>query len=333
MTKVGIIGAGNFGFALAQRLATDHAPALELWLYDRKKTITDQIIATRHHPHYYPQVSLPTAVTVTSDLPALVAACDYLILAVVSTAVEAVLAALKPLLTTPVTIISVMKALDDDTGQTLTQVIEQQLAPLPVTTAVFAGGTTGEALTQTQYLGATLACADEQKLADLKAIFSSAHLQIQLSTDVIGVQLASSLKNVIALIVGMLKGLGFAYGTQTHALTLAATEGERLSVALGAQPETFSLASQCWGNDMVMSATGETRNHQLGVLLGEGMPFAAAVTKLTQTGKMVESVNTLAILAKKVDLRPHPLFNFLTQLAAGQVAAAQLIGVLETYPS
>ena len=151
---------------------------------------------------------------------------------------------------------------------------------------------------------------------------------MQLSNDVIGVQYASSLKNVISVLVGILKGLGFAYGTQTHGLSLLASECEKLALSLGAQKQTFSLASQCWGNDMVMSATSDTRNHHLGVLLGEGQRFSAAVAAMKEQGKTAESAHTLQVLPQ-IAPQNYPLLAFLAALAKEKVMAHQVIKIIE----
>jgi glycerol-3-phosphate dehydrogenase (NAD(P)+) len=272
-------------------------------------------------------------VQATADLQLLLDGTTVIILAMVSTALESVLDQIKPLIHQPLHLVSVMKALDNDTGQPLTHIIAQRLANLPITISVLAGGTTGAAFTSEQYLGATLACPDNATAALLSPIFRSPFLQIQLSSDIIGVQYAGSFKNLISVIVGILSGLGFDYGTQTHALSLAATECATLALSFGAQPSTFSFASQCWGNDMVMSATSNaTRNHQLGLLLGQGLKFSAAIAQLQQQGKTAESVNTLSILPQLTDLTAYPLLHFLTQLHQEQTPAHHIINVIETYP-
>ncbi len=330
MTKVSIIGAGNFGFALAYHLDRQASSNFTLSLYDHDIKKVDYISQHRVHPHFFPTIILSPATHLTSSLPELLSSTDVLILAMVSTALETVLAQIKPLINQPLIVISVMKALDDDTGLPLTTIIEQNLAGLPVSTGVLAGGTTGEALTQEQYLGATLAIKDADQAQLLQSIFASPYLQVECSTDLLGVQYASSFKNLISILVGIMAGLGFAYGTQTHILSLVAAECQRLAVQLGAQPETFAFASQCWGNDMVMSATSPTRNYQFGTLLGQGFGFDEALAQLARQGKTIESVNTLTTLEKIVDLSDFCFLSWLVLLSHQKVPAHSLVKVLET---
>ena len=328
--KIGLIGAGNFGFALMSHLDRKADDNLQLLLNDHREETVAYIAKHRVHPKFYPTVSLSERVELTSDLVYLITETDVLILAMVSTALEEVLQKIRPLIKKPLTIVSVMKALDDDTGKVLTEVIEEQLHDLPIKTAVLVGGTTGKELTQEQYLGMTLAAKDEQTAKELAPIFASELVQIQTSADLIGAQYASSLKNLVSLVVGIVAGLGYDHGTQTHALSLTAAECERLAVAQGAQKETFAFASQCWGNDMVMSATGQTRNRALGILLGEGLTFVQAGDKMRQEGKTAESVNTLAILNRIFDLQTYPILHWLTELTQGKTKALTILELLST---
>ena len=332
MTKVGLIGAGNFGFALMYHLDRKQDDNLSLCLYDRNPETVAHIQRTHTHPRYFPTVELSEKVVVTDDLSVLMTDCQVLILAMVSTATTSIIDQIRSLITSPLTIVSVMKALDQQTGRPLTDTISQAVTDLPVTLAVLAGGTTGTELTQEQYLGATLACTNDNQAPFLADIISSPYLRLQLSHDVLGVQYAGSLKNLISVLVGLVTALGFSYGTQTHVLSLAASECERLAVSLGADRQTFSFASQCWGNDMVMSATNSaTRNHQFGLLLGQGHRYQEAVDQMAAAHKTAESVHTIAILPSIADLDTYPLLHFLVQLSQQQATAHQIVNIIENY--
>lgn len=329
MIKVGFIGMGNFGFALASHLSRCQNPEVELWVYDRKQPVREQLQATHTHPFLYPTISLAKNTQVASSMSELAQNCQVIVIAVVSTALGEVLDNIKADLLANCILLSTMKALSADNGQPLTTLISEKLADHPHTVAAFAGGTTAAALTKEEYLGATIACENHQAGQHLATIFASPYLRIQLTNDVLGTEYAGSFKNLIAVLVGLLKGLGFDYGTQTHGLSLIAGECQNLAVSLGASANTFSFASQCWGNDMVMSATGNTRNHQLGLLLGEGNRFSQAKEQMQQSGKTAESVNTLAILPKIADLSAYPLLDFLAKLSNEQVSAHQVIKIIE----
>ena len=334
MTKVAILGAGNFGFALAYHLGRKHDDSLDIHLYNRNPQVADFIAATHTHPKYYPTVELSPAINVTSDLCAAVTSAQVIVLCVISTALPSVLAGCRDQLRPGVHLVSTIKALDDHTARPLSESVRTILPDTSVTFNVLAGGTTGIELTGEQYLGATLACQNAADGPALRDIFQSPYLRLQLSTDVPGVQYAASFKNVIAALVGLIAGLGFTTGTQIHVLALASGECQRVALSLGAQAATFAPDSQCWGNDMVMSAISpDTCNRHFGVLLGEGMHFQDACDQECRLSKPPESVHTLAALEKLTDLSAYPLLHFLCQLRDGDVAAHEIIKVIENYPS
>lgn len=333
MTKVTILGAGNFGFALANHLDRKNDPSLDLWLYARNAELVEHIQQTHTHPRFYPTTEL-AHVQATTDLTVAIQGAQVIIFAIASTGLRSILTQLKPLLTDHVIIVSAMKALDQQTGRVLTETIREELAGLPITLAALAGGTTGTALTQEQYLGATLACADSRATETLQNIFTSPYLRIQTTTDLLGVEYAGSLKNLVSVCVGITKGLGFAYGTQTHALSLIASECAQFAVSRDAQADTFTFHSQCWGNDMVMSSTDpDTRNHQFGMLLGEGLRFSTALEKMTAAGKTAEAANTLTVFVKNnLDLSTYPLLQFLVNLTQEKALAGEIVKIIETHP-
>jgi glycerol-3-phosphate dehydrogenase len=140
---------------------------------------------------------------------------------------------------------------------------------------------------------------------------------------------------MIAIFSGLVTGLGKEYGTVTHLISLAATESARLAQTLGGQAQTFTLTSQCWGNDMLMSATGGTRNRQFGQLIGQLGSYQAALDQMQAQGKTVEGATTLQILPLLLDQIPNkqyhwPLLTFLTRLSQDQVSPHELLTLLRT---
>jgi glycerol-3-phosphate dehydrogenase (NAD(P)+) len=120
---------------------------------------------------------------------------------------------------------------------------------------------------------------------------------VEVTTDLIGVEHAGAFKNVIAICAGMVRGLGFSYGAETHLISRMAQEVEAFCIrSFGAARETFSIGSQCWGSDLWMSCTGTTRNRALGELLGQGQSLQEANEQMASQQKTVEGVQTLRAL-------------------------------------
>src|SRR5690606_30568015 len=148
------------------------------------------------------------------------------------------------------------------------------------TYAMLAGGTIATDLFHQEPLGADIACENEGALAKLAKVFESRNLFVYPTTDLTGVEYASAFKNVISVMAGITSGMGFSYGAETHIISRCAYEVERVVTGeLGGSEETFRMNSQCWGNDLWMSCTGNTRNREFGILLGRGFSIDEAQQK------------------------------------------------------
>jgi len=131
----------------------------------------------------------------------------------------------------------------------------------------------------------------------------------------VGVEYASAFKNVVSVLAGIIKGMGFSYGSETHIITVIADELENIAIGhFGANKATFSMKSQAWSNDLWMSCTGSTRNREFGILLGKGISAKKAVLIMKKQGKTIEGINTIAILDTIVPLKNYPLLKFLHSL-------------------
>ncbi|MDR0463289.1 MAG: hypothetical protein LBG64_03665 [Pseudomonadales bacterium] len=329
MRRVAVVGMGRFGYAMTYHLDRKNNSEVELYFYGHRADVAEYIDRNRVHPDFFGEYSLSPYVKITSNLIDVVQNSDVLVLALSSAALKGFLGEIKPHITKPLQIVHLIKALDKETGQRMSQIIKYELGSMPVTPAVLAGGTFDIDLLTGQFLGATLACENHLVLPQLRSIFDAPELNVDLSTDVIGCELAGAFKNVAAVFVGIINGLGYSYGSETHTLSRVTSEVEKLAADLGASTETFDMKSQCWGNDFVMCAMGsKSRNREFGVTLGRGHTYAQAVEAMVKEQKLVESVNTVAILPLLADLDEYPLLNFIYKLSLGQVRAHQLPGVI-----
>jgi glycerol-3-phosphate dehydrogenase (NAD(P)+) len=288
----------------------------------------DFVKKNRVHPCFYSEYSLSERVEVSGDLRQVMAESQVLLLAIPSMALPEFLEEMKGLVAEPMVVVSLIKALAERTGQRMTEMMAAAWAGEAVETAVLAGGMVDKDVLGGQFLGATVASDKKETALRLKSLLESRELWIEVSTDVVGVELAGAFKNVVAIFAGMVAGLGGSYGSETYTMARVAAECERLAVALGARAETFRVESQCWGNDMLMSATGKTRNRELGLVLGAGYNYEQAVAKMTAANKLAEGAQTMAILPKLADLGEYPLLNFVYKLTRGEGWVHQLPQVL-----
>jgi glycerol-3-phosphate dehydrogenase (NAD(P)+) len=297
MTRVAIYGAGNFGYALLKHFDQKADPSIEVTAYDRSDELMGHLVRHRQHRYLHSNVTLSDYVGFSHSPAALVEQCDVLVLAVSSEATRTVLQAVRPHLPPGVVILNTAKALDVSSGQRLSTVVDAELRGRRYTYALVAGGTIARDLFEHEPLGVDVASEDETTRNMLKPILESDNLSAYVTADLAGVEYASAFKNVIAVFAGIVSGLGFSYGSETHVISrIAHAIGTLCVEALGADPGTFSIGSQCWGNDMWMSCTGASRNRELGELIGRGASVAEAIDEMSSAHKTVEALNTIEVL-------------------------------------
>ncbi|CAN5699609.1 NAD(P)H-dependent glycerol-3-phosphate dehydrogenase [soil metagenome] len=310
--NIAIYGVGAFGYAILKHLDNKQDGSYTITGYDHVSEVTDTLKQHRHHPFFHTDTmisSLPTFVDTPEEL---LSTANIIIVAVSSDATREIAKNIKTYAKQPVIILNIAKALDKDTGKRLSQIMAEELTDFTYRYALLAGGTIADDLFRHEPLGVDIA-SEDQKAADfLKDLFTSSNLSVYTTTDLIGVEYASALKNVISILAGIVKGLGFSYGSETHIISTTAQQIADVCVSqLGARADTFTMGRQSWGNDMWMSCTGETRNRQLGILLGEGVSAGEALSAMHKGRKLVEGVNTLQIIDQLPGLKDIPIVKLL----------------------
>ena len=302
--NISFCGAGQFGFALLKHLERKYEEdtTVSLLTFDVDQPLRDSL--KNQHKHAYldgPNSFISEKVIVCDTITELISQADILVLAVNSAAIKSVYDEIKRLNKQNLKIVNVAKALDDN-GLPYSMTATAQLQGINYHYAALVGGSIATDLLEANPLGLTLATEDREIAIELAQVFENGALKVYPETDLIGVQLASALKNVISLMGGLVEGVGYSYGTMTYMIVSAAKEIADFAVkAYGAKPETYGMFTQHWGNDMWMSATGPTRNHKFGVLIGQGKTHEEAFSEM-QT-KTVESLYTLQGMCKS------PAFN------------------------
>ncbi len=290
MTRIAVVGGGAWGTALADLLARK-GETVTLWA--REPEVIAAVNGQHANPVFLPGASLAPALRAEGDLVAAVRGAEVVVSAAPAHAVRPVMtqaaaafpqggkASAQPL------VVSVSKGLDPERLERPSTVLEEVL-PQGTPVAVLSGPSFAQEVYQRQPTLVVAAAADHAVAQRAQRVFSAAHFRVYSHTDVVGVELAGALKNVIALAAGILEGLGLGFNTRAAVITRGLAEITRLGVALGADPMTFAgLAGM---GDLILTATGAlSRNRSLGVALGQGQTFEQA-----QAGKptVAEGVNT-----------------------------------------
>lgn len=264
---------------------------MTLWAYEAD--VVESINREHANPAFLPGAALAPGVRATGDVLEAVRHAEVIVAATPSHVLRSVMARAaaglgaagkgsgRPL------VVSVAKGLEPERLGTPSCVLAEVLPP-DTPLAVLSGPSFAREVYERQPT-AVVAAAREPRVAErVQQVFATSYLRVYSRTDVIGVELAGALKNVVALAAGILEGLGLGHNTRAALLTRGLAEITRLGVALGADAATFAgLAGM---GDLILTATGPlSRNHTLGVELGQGKRLAEA---LASRATVAEGVNT-----------------------------------------
>ena len=283
--KVAVIGGGAWGTALADLLARK-GERVTLWA--READVVDNVNRKHRNEMFLPGASLAPALRADGDIAAAIRGVETVVSVAPSHAVRPVMAeAAKTLDRSRPLVVSASKGLDPERLERPSCILAEVLSPgTPV--AVLSGPSFAWEVFSQQPTAVVAAATDHAVAQRTQRVFSTSYFRVYSHTDVVGVELAGALKNVIALAAGILEGLGLGFNTRAALITRGLAEITRLGVTLGAQPMTFAgLAGM---GDLILTATGTlSRNRTLGVALGQGQTLQQA---LAGKAAVVEGVNT-----------------------------------------
>ena len=266
--KVAVLGAGSWGTTLADLLGRKGTD-VTLWAFEPE--VTRAINETNENPVYLPGARLAPSIKATSDLPAAVAGAECLVLVSPSHVTRSVLASIASGLPAGRLVVSATKGLETDTLATMSEVAA---AVLPAHRFVaLSGPSFAREVHAGQPTAVVAASTDPGASEAAQALLSVPHFRVYSNRDVIGTELAGSLKNTIAIAAGILEGLGLGNNPRAALVTRGLAEMTRLGVAAGADPRTFAgLAGM---GDLILTTCGSlSRNRSLGEAIARGTSLA-----------------------------------------------------------
>ena len=283
--KIGVVGAGSFGTAMAI-VAARCGNDVMLWAHDPK--VAEGMRSTGANPFYLPNIQLPPSLTPTNRLEDLARFSDTVFMVVPSHHYRRVLGELGEHLPDGASVISGTKGIENETLERMSEITAAVLGDKLRAFATLSGPTFALETARGDPTAAVIASADVDFAQTVQRALSSATFRLYHSTDVVGVELAGSLKNVIAIAAGVLEGLGLGSNTNAALVTRGLHEITRLAVALGGKLET--IAGLAGMGDLVLTCTGSlSRNRSVGVQLGKGKQLDEI---LNETRLVAEGVKT-----------------------------------------
>jgi glycerol-3-phosphate dehydrogenase (NAD(P)+) len=265
--KIGVIGAGSWGTALANLLA-GKGYEVALWAYE--SSLVKHMQATRENHMYLPSVALAEGVTFTNDLQAAAAGKQLVLFVPPSQVLRGLALQAAPWLDKGTLVVSASKGIETESLNTMSEVLEETLPESFHEHLCFLSGPSFAHDVATGLPTAvTVACRNAGSCDEVQQVFSADRFRVYTNDDIIGVELGGALKNVIALAAGVCDGLGFGHNTRAALITRGLAEIIRLGQAKGAKPATFAgLAGM---GDLVLTCTGDlSRNRGVGMELGRG---------------------------------------------------------------
>jgi glycerol-3-phosphate dehydrogenase (NAD(P)+) len=299
MDNILVIGGGSWGTAFADYLA-HQADRVRLWV--REGEVLEAIRSRGENPMFLPGVRLAANLEACAGLEEAAADADVLVLAVPSKFIRSVMRRLTAVLRGGQALVNLSKGFESDSLKTISQVAAEVFGPSVARQWVTLSGPSFARELAAGHPTAVAAASENAELLErLQRRFSSATLRIYRSSDLRGLEVAGSLKNVMAIASGMISGLGYGFNTTASLVTRANMEISRLGVKLGARPETF------WGlggiGDLMLTCFGTlSRNFQLGrrIALGETLAEAEKATPMVAEG--VETAKAVRRLAEQLGI-------------------------------
>ncbi|MBH1942415.1 NAD(P)H-dependent glycerol-3-phosphate dehydrogenase [Mobilitalea sibirica] len=296
MSKVGVLGAGTWGCALAI-LLNDNGHEVTIWT--KIENEAKALEASRDNLKNLPGAKLSNKIKINLNLEEVCTDKDLIVMAVASPYIRATANAAKPYIKQGQIIVNVSKGLEDSTLLTLSEVLEEEIPQADI--AVLSGPTHAEEVSRQIPTTIVVGTTTKETAHFIQDIFMNDVFRVYTSPDIIGIELGGSLKNVIALAAGVIDGLGLGDNTKAALMTRGMAEISRLGMKMGGKLETFAGLSGM-GDLFVTCTSKHSRNRNAGYLMGQGLTMEEAMKEVNQVVEGVNSAKAALTLARKYDV-------------------------------
>ena len=325
--RIAVIGAGSWGTALAILLAKN-GHTVNLWDFAAEHIAAIQ--NSRSNERYLPGIALPENIAPTTSLAEAARGSRHICLVVPSHGLRQVYGQLQPLLEENSFVISAIKGIENETLLTMSQLVrslDEAAGRAAHPPAVLSGPSFALEVAKDMPTAIAVGCPDPAIAVMWQRIFSSPSFRVYTSGDVIGLELAAALKNIIAIATGICDGIGYGLNTRAALITRGLAEISRLGIALGANPATFLGLGGV--GDLILTCTGAlSRNRRTGLMLAKGMNLEQINEELQMVAEGVKTTRSAYYLARKMGIEMPIVEQMYQILYEGKECAAAARGLL-----
>jgi glycerol-3-phosphate dehydrogenase (NAD(P)+) len=322
---VTILGDGGWGTGLAL-LAHWAGADVRLWGHD--PAYVEEMARTRANRQYLPTATIPAEIRLTADAAEATRGAGLLVSAIPTQFLRATTARIAGDLPADVPVVSVTKGVENRTLERPTEILATTLGRRRI--AVLCGPSHAEEVAQGLPASVVVAADDPALRAHVQRVFSGETFRVYASDDVLGVELAAAVKNVIAIAAGISDGLGLGDNAKAALITRGNAEIGRLGRALGAKPETF--AGLAGIGDLITTCTSRHgRNRAVGERLGRGETIDAILASMVQVAEGVRTTESVVGLARRLGVE-MPIAEQVQRILAGDQSPQAALGELMQRP-
>ena len=301
MAKIAVMGAGSWGTTFAKILA-DAGNDVTIWA--RREDLVEEINTEHRNGDYLPGIRLPQSLAASADVATVLDGVEQVYLAVPSQTLRANLQEWGSLIPRDALLVSLMKGVEKDTGLRMSEVIADVVGFPAAQVVVVSGPNLALEIANEEPAASVAASTSKVAAAEVAKAASNAYFTTFTNNDVIGTEFGGILKNLIAVAIGIVNGVGYGQNTKASIMTRGLAEISRFAVAYGAKQSTMvGLAGL---GDLIATAESPlSRNFRAGEMLGKGYTKKEVLKRMSQTAEGLASVApVLALAADKGVLMP-----------------------------
>ncbi len=323
--KIGVIGAGSWGTALANLLALKGF-AVDLWVFEEE--VCRQISEQGENIDFLPEIKLSENIFPSNDIERAVAEKNFLLIATPSHVFRDTAQKMAEFLEKDAIVVSASKGIENKTRVTMSGIMKEIFLKISgKNLAVLSGPSFAREVGMRLPTVITAASADPETAAFVQRLFAAPYFRVYTSGDVIGAELGGAVKNVIAIAAGMADGMGLGLNARAALITRGLAEISRLGIKLGANSHTF--AGPAGAGDLILTCTGNlSRNHTVGKKIGEGKKIEDILSGMRMVAEGVKTAKSVYNLSIKLGVEmpiSHEIYRILYEDISPKEALKRLM--------